>query len=327
MSGAAEWSAAAEAVTPDAAADITRRSFGIAARATALASERDHNFAIETEAGERWVLKLTHPAERREFTLWQTEALTQAARRSPGLPLPRLGPATDGRPWAEVVATPGAAPRIARLMTLLPGVPLHRAPPHPRQRAAIGAALACLHGSLAELDTAPAPSDLLWDLRRAPKLRVYLPNLADAALRSQVAATFDRLERDTLPALARLPVQAIHNDFQPWNLLVDAADAGRISGIIDFGDMVAAPPVMDLAVACAYHVGDIEAVIAGYESLRPLSAAEQALVMPLVAGRLAMTLAITAWRAGLHPENATYILRNAAAARTGLEQILAAGQI
>jgi hydroxylysine kinase len=63
-------------------------------------------------------------------------------------------------------------------------------------------------------------------------------------------------------------------------------------------------------------------VVRGYTSVSPLTEAEVALIPALVAGRLAMTLAITARRARQHPENRAYILRNAPAAFKGLVRLL-----
>ena len=59
-------------------------------------------------------------------------------------------------------------------------------------------------------------------------------------------------ERHAVPLLRGLRRQVIHNDFNPHNVLADAVDDTRIAGVIDFGDMVHAPLVQDLATACAY---------------------------------------------------------------------------
>lgn len=317
-------------VSPEAAARIARERFGLEAAVTPLASERDANFRLDA-AGAAWVLKLTHPAEPRAVTAAQTRALLHLAQADPELPVPRLRADRAGDPAPELRAAPGAAPRVARVMSFLPGVPLHRAPGHPGQHAALGSALARLHHGLRDCDPAGAPRDLAWDLRCAPTLVPLLADVADPAARVLATRAVEELVA-ALPALGRLPSQALHGDFQPWNVLVDGRDPATVTGIIDFGDLVAAPPVLDLAVACAYHVHDapaaaplagVAALVAGYHARRPLADAELALLPVLVAGRMAVTLAITGWRARLHPANAGYILRNAAGARAGLERLAA----
>ena len=105
---------------------------------------------------------------------------------------------------------------------------------------------------------------------------------------------------------------------------------GRISGVIDFGDMVYAPLVCDVAVAAAYHVrsdrrpfADVAEYLAAFLKRRSLSREEQVIIPDLVRMRLAMTVLITNWRAGLYPENRAYILRNEPAAVAALKALSA----
>jgi 4-aminobutyrate aminotransferase-like enzyme len=88
-----------------------------------------------------------------------------------------------------------------------------------------------------------------------------------------------------------------------------------VIGIVDFGDMVIAPVVCDPAIAAAYLAfgrddpgSAIAELLVGYHAVWPLGADEVALVPDLVAGRLAQSLLVAAWRVELHPENAAYIL-------------------
>ena len=101
--------------------------------------------------------------------------------------------------------------------------------------------------------------------------------------------------------------------------------ATRLTGIIDFGDMVHTPLVCDLAVACSYQIGDgprpIEAIgrlLAGYAAILPLERAELDLLPDLMRMRHAATLTIGAWRARRYPANAAYLRRNGAASLRGL---------
>ena len=58
-----------------------------------------------------------------------------------------------------------------------------------------------------------------------------------------------------LPRLAALRAQVIHNDYHLYNVLVAPDDQARIvTGIIDFGDMVHAPLVGEVATAAAFHM-------------------------------------------------------------------------
>jgi len=98
-----------------------------------------------------------------------------------------------------------------------------------------------------------------------------------------------------------------------------------VSGVIDFGDMVSAPLICDVAVAAAYHVRHDETPMAdaleyvdAFSAERALTAEEISLLPIIVAMRLAMTVLITNWRANLYPDNRAYILRNEPNAWRGL---------
>ena len=84
----------------------------------------------------------------------------------------------------------------------------------------------------------------------------------------------------------------------------------------------------DLATALAYHVtsgetpfGSVVEMTGAYSAVLPLTADEVELLPDLVAARLALTIAITGWRAAEYPANAAYILRNAERAFAGLEKL------
>ncbi|MGT2492207.1 phosphotransferase [Cupriavidus basilensis] len=78
----------------------------------------------------------------------------------------------------------------------------------------------------------------------------------------------DRFATNVQPRLPRLARPGpIHNDFNIYNVLVDPRDHTRIAGVLDFGDMVHAPLIDDLAVAAAYQVdpaGDTMATLADF---------------------------------------------------------------
>lgn len=119
------------------------------------------------------------------------------------------------------------------------------------------------------------------------------------------------------PALPGLRAQAIHNDLNLYNVLVDPRDHDVIAGILDFGDMVRAPLVNDLAVAASYQLepgadplAPAIRFAAAYHAVSPLQEAELDVLFDLMMARLAMVVAIGGWRAARYPDNADYILRN-----------------
>ena len=91
-------------------------------------------------------------------------------------------------------------------------------------------------------------------------------------------------------------------------------DPSQISGIIDFGDMVKSPLIIDLAVAASYQLSNGDdplagalPLIAGYNAVTPLQQAEIELLTDLIQTRLITSLLICTWRVKLFPENREYL--------------------
>ncbi|HUA24877.1 MAG TPA: phosphotransferase [Steroidobacteraceae bacterium] len=313
------------AIDVGAASAIAAQYFGEVGRATPLSSERDCNFLLATGA-ERLLLKISNPAEEPAAVDAQTRALTHIADKDPTLPVPRVRQTKSGEPWTYLPSPQGRL--IARLLDFLPGQPLSGAPRSGTQRRGIGALLGRLNCAMRDFTHAGAERPLLWDLSRTHELGGLLHHIADGGRRAQVRRFLDRFASHALPVLQNLRTQVLHNDFNPHNLLVHTDAPDRISGIIDFGDMVRGPLINDLAVAAAYHVpsdgpplAQVVDLVTAYHSITPLQYEELGILPDLIAARQAITVIITAWRAALHPENAPYILRNAPTAWHGLERL------
>ena len=306
---------------------LVQEHYGLKAAARRLSSERDENFLMSVADGPSFLLKLTNSAEDRQVTYFQTGALLHVAATDPGFPVPHLVPSRNGA-VSPVVATPDEPPRVMRLLDYLVGEPLHTSARSATQAQNLGVMLARLDLALRGYSHPGQEHELRWDLSHAATLRPLLEAIADPARRALATGFLDRFERYALPLLPIMRTQVIHNDFQPSNILVDAVDADLIVGVIDFGDMVRAPLICDLAVASAYHVATapepldfVVAMLMSYHRVLPLTAEELDVFFDLVATRLVLTAVITNWRVTLHPGNSAYILRNAPAAWRGLERL------
>jgi hydroxylysine kinase len=304
---------------PSALARLARDHWGVAGQMTRLTSERDLNHRIDTAKGS-FTLKLANPAEPARMTKFQTAALDHVATRDPGLPVPRIIPALDGR---RIIPLPEGA---LRLLSWCPGTPVARLPHSPALAAAIGSALARLTAALADFDHPGADHRLLWDIKRFEELAPLFPALPPDQ-RSDAESFHAHFAARVAPRLAALPMQVVHADFNLHNLVADAHDPTRLTGILDFGDMVRTPRVCDLAVACSYVVAPADPLalilplVAAYARHLPLAAAEIAVLPDLILARMLTSLTISSWRSARYPGNAEYILRNAPSARLGLQAI------
>jgi Ser/Thr protein kinase RdoA (MazF antagonist) len=306
-------------------------AFGVGGRAERLGGERDQNFRLLAEDGEAYLLKVSNSAEAPDVTDFQTRALLHMAAADPALPVPRIRCATTGDPHFVWDRDDGA-PRLVRLLTFLPGTPLHQAKADVEILRVLGQTLARLDLALGGFTHPAAHHELLWDLQHADRLRDFLANVQDVQHRE--LAEFG-LEQFRTKAARKLPArrsQVIHNDLNPHNVLV-ASLPNRVTGLLDLGDAVWAPLVDEVAVAAAYHLDDgpeplapAVALVRGYHSRLPLQEDEVELICPLIATRLAMTVIITSWRAAKYPDNRDYIVRNRPAALRGLARLRELGE-
>lgn len=304
-------------VDTDWAANLLHRLYGQSGQLTPLSGERDANFLLTpADAGPRCVFKLSHPDEAAHVADFQTQALLHIAQTDPDLPVQRLLPDKQGASSVEIEDAQGRR-RVARLFSYLDGLPMPQTPRSAAQRTQVARALARLDLALADLKHPAAHDELPWDIQRAERVRPLLMHVPDTQRRTLAQTALDGFERRAKPMLTKLRQHPIHNDFNLYNLLVSPHDHTQVAGILDFGDMVHAPLVNDVAVAASYHLdaeGDPLATIASfaadYHSVSPLTRDETFVLLDLVRARLAMVVAISGWRAARQPDNAAYLMRN-----------------
>jgi hydroxylysine kinase len=308
------------------AEQILRDQFGLEAEATSLSSERDCNFRAQVKDGSHVLLKISNPAEDPSVTNLQTAALRYLESHAPSLPVPRLIASSAGEDELSLTLADGRR-HIVRLMSFLSGRPLALAGDQWAFRSSIAAVLAELDLGLRGFAHHAADHELLWDASNASRIRPLLVCIEDKMRRELASRVLEEYETHTIPELPALRTQIIHNDFNPSNILVSSDGGPRITGIIDFGDVIRAPLICDLATAAAYQsIDDGEPLailcdlVVRYHDVLPLTAVEIDVFLDLVRARQLMIVVITEWRAERQPQNRDYILRNNPRAWHSLEQ-------
>ena len=302
---------------------LAKAHFGLTGQLSPLTSERDLNFRLTTPEGS-FVLKLANTAEPAEVTQFQTLALIHL--EASALPVPRVIRTLQG--GTEAATQHG----ILRLLSWVEGQPQHLSPRSPGQCVAMATIAARLSLGLQGFHHKAATHVLQWDIKQASALRPLLRFIAPD-LRALATETLDRFDTDLKPRLGTCRAQVIHNDLNPHNVLVDPQDPDRITGILDFGDMVETPLICDAAVTAAYQLdparpNDSLTIFArAYHAVLPLTVPELGLLRDLTATRMLTTLAVASARAARYPGNAPYILRNVPAAAAGLAALAAAPRL
>ncbi|MDJ0925962.1 MAG: aminotransferase class III-fold pyridoxal phosphate-dependent enzyme [Acidimicrobiia bacterium] len=310
------------------ASRILESEYQIAGDIRPLPGERDRNFRVAGESGS-YVLKIANPAERPGVLDMQQKALRHLHRWDPALPVPRPIPTEDGALVGQVEV---AGLRVGvKLATYLGGATLDEVAPSPQLRRNAIETLAALGMALRTFNHPELDRPLAWDLRRLLELRPRTAHL-ESERKTLCEHWLGRFEADVAAALQSFTTQAIHNDFNPANLLVDPAAPERVTGVLDFGDMTRGNRVVDLAVAVAYQcfsADDPASVIpeaaATYAEGAFIPRAAMSLLPDLVVARLVQSLIISGWRASLHAENRDYILIHAEPVWQALQRLTALG--
>ena len=312
-------------VEPSVALVLARRSFGLEAAATRdLGSERDRALMLlDADGRSLAVLKISNIAEDPATLDMEAEAVLHATRVDPGLPLAIPRATVEGARRATLAIEDGTC--HVRLYDVLPG--RGRSDPRDLDDAAFmawGETTARLGRALRGFMHPAAVRTMLWDVQHAARTREFLSDIRDAGQRAVVERTLDRFERVVAPMWPSLRAQVVHADLTTDNALVD--ERGRISGIVDFGDMSFSALVTDIASALDSLVSDrpaadvprlIRLFLDGYEGITPLDDDELRLTGDLLATRAAITIAISSWRSAQGLEDAAFAERyNAAVTRT-----------
>lgn len=196
-----------------------------------------------------------------------------------GCPVPRTMHDRSGASFRMVEG------KAAALIEFLPGVSPTR--PTGAQARSVGEVLARLHLAARDFSLARANamdfanSAAILDTCGAARLATIHADLPAMLDHAHIAAALD---------LTALPQSQTHTDLFPDNVLMLGE---RVTGLIDFYFACTGPMALDLAVTHAAWCFDRDnrflpelgaALIAGYQSVRPLEAAERALLPEIAKG-------------------------------------------
>ena len=242
------------------------------------------NYTLRTTGGD-YILTLYEKRVDPADLPWFLGLMTHLAKAGINCPLPV--PARDGQALRML------AGKHAAITTFLPGVWPRRV--RPAHCAPLGAALASLH--LAAADYKAVRPNALGTASWGPLLARSLPgsDAVSPGLGAELQSAHDRI----LAAWpSGLPVGHIHADLFQDNVFFLG---DTLSGIIDFFFACTDIVVYDLAICLnawcfetdfSFNVTKARAMLAAYDTVRPLSAAERA-ALPVLCQGSALRFALT----------------------------------
>lgn len=262
-------------------------------------------------------MKISNSGEKREVLELQVQTIHHLSRHVPGYVWPGTLKTLRGEEIATIGGGTGSR-HFVRLMSYLPGIFLSQVKPHsPELLHSLGVFLGSMDRGFAAFAHPAAERELKWNMKLAAStIRGSIQDIASPEGRTLVTQFLERFEKWTWPLFSRLRTSVIHNDGNDNNVLVgraspDPEDFGlRVSGIIDFGDMVAGFPVLELAVGMTYAMLEKNAslaagapIVAGYHETFPLTEQEISCLYDLVAMRLCLSVVISAEQRKAEPGN------------------------
>ncbi len=277
---------------------IAHDRYGLAGTSRRLRGERSHNTMIATADGRPFVLKIASARDSWDTVDFHAQALIHLERTTPGLPVARMVPTTDGE--LVPVLERGDERHAMRMVTFLPGITFDEdTPVTHRGLFHIGALVGALSAALADFDHPAAHLPMPWDIANGLIVDPYLWDGLGPDAIALLATVRDRLEH-VLETTRRLPQQVVHNDAHAGNLLRSDPASDVVSGVIDFGDLVHTAAAADLGVSGANLIphqcdpaAGLGALVRGFHQHRPIDDDERAAIPELVLARLALSMLLT----------------------------------
>ena len=297
---------------------IARERYGRRGSARELTSERDQNFLIDDAERGPIVLKIANDLEERGLLEAQQQVLARLAQTI--VPAPRVICTESGEALIEVNGADGRR-HFAWAIMPLSGVLLAELPYRsPLLLEELGRMIGALNAALRDVRHPAFEREFHWDLTHAATpVSAARDQIKDLALGKAIDVILERVARYVAPNRDRLPRSVIHNDLNDHNILVAPSAeehasrltrVERITGVIDYGDMLYGWRIADLAIAAAYVMLDapeplavLSALVRGARRECQYDDAELESLFALAGLRLALSAAIASDQQRARPEN------------------------
>jgi len=296
-------------------------------RIEALPGEIDLNFKLTRQDGACFVLKIAHPDTPLESLDFQNKLLQHLAKQALPLQLPQVIPNQKGE-TIHLLESAEAGNRYVRVLSWVEGRVWGKSAVNGAATLeSLGKALGTLDEALTTFEHPEARRHLKWDAIKMPWIEPHL-GLFPEDQKAILHHFLSLFKTEVATRQNQLRQSVIYNDANDYNILLDSITfaASEVIGLIDYGDALYSCTVCDLAIAIAYAamnkpdpLAAAAAVVRGYHLQYPLEEVEAAVLFPLVAARLCISVTVSALNRSQHPEN-TYLQISDRAAWDLLEQ-------
>lgn len=290
--------------------EIVYQYFRIKSEVKKQPGELDLNYFVKAEDGFEFILKISHAGEDRRHLDLQNQAMIHLQNHPTGLNIPAVIPDHSGKNITTLTDENGAS-RMVRLLSWVSGKVWAKANPHtPEMLADLGRASGALAKALQTFEHPAAHRNYKWDLDKVLWIEAYRDIFPDPEQRQIISYFLDLYHEKVVPVKDRLRCSVNYNDANDYNILVSEGWPYKVVSLIDFGDIVYTQTINEVAIALAYALmGKPDPLAAAVELIRgfhqemPLNEEEVAVLFPLIAARLMITVTNAAMSRMENPEN------------------------
>lgn len=298
--------------------ELVAKHYGIAVSSKKLTGEYDLNYLLRAADGKKYILKISGSNVNPDFADAQVKIINHLAGSAVHDQFQQHVPNKNGEDLT-IIHQDGQQWYI-RLLTFLEGsFWIDAAGLKSEVYEALGSFLGAMDKALTSFSHPAMHRHYLWDISRAAEAQDKLQYIKDHEQRRIAGYFLLQFQTEVQPVLHTLRHAYIHNDANDTNVLVKD---NAIAGLIDFGDMVYSALINNLAVACTYAIMDKEnpvlyasLIVQGYHAGYPLEEKEIDLLYYLIAARLCISVAQSAYNASLETNNTHHFISEDAAWR------------
>ncbi|XP_068131714.1 hydroxylysine kinase-like [Hyperolius riggenbachi] len=313
---------------------------------TSLPSYDDQNFYVQTQSngtssGNEYVLKIMNAESSKQTELIEVQTHVMKFLHEKGLPTPNPIFTKTGRIMSLEAIDYGdkVHNHMVRLLTYLPGTPAANISATPEILFDIGRMAAIVDEKITKKFQHPYKQHLdrgeyIWNLSNTPLLRKYIYAVTEHSLHERIEVVISQYETSVQQNLKSFRRCINHGDFNDHNILLQKNNGPdentkqqyHVSGILDFGDMSSGYYVFEVAITIMYMMIESKDpllvggyVLAGFESIIPLTREEKEALFTLVCCRFAQSLVMARYSVLLCPENEEYLM---VTAKTGWKHLI-----
>ncbi len=292
------------------------QQYQLSGQLTPLPGYCDQNLLLTSSEQQKFIIKIANANEAKIELAMQNEAMAHLTQKDCAVPHAMNN--IQGQSISTVYADKKTAQQAfnLRVLTYLPGNFYADASSKSHNSSLwtnLGQFIAQINIALQDFSHPGAFRYLEWDLAQGYRVCMSKKHLLQEEQIKIVNHFLNLYQNQTMPLLAQLPQGIIHNDANDYNLLVDDKSApSKVTGIIDFGDMIHSHIINELAITCAYALmADkqedlltiLSTIVAGYHKTKPLLDVELEVLYSLIALRLCTSLCNSALAIKQQPDN------------------------